>query len=433
MQDSSGATTDVMHDRWGRLTAKLGPKAAWTYRYDDAGHLQEVRRDGATVACFLYDHKGRLVLADFGTYVERYLYGPADELLAITDAAGQPLRLFVRTPLGVLAEVNGPLGSGALFYRHQDEQGTLRLVTDSAGEVVGKFAYSPFGEPTDIDTQGFAGDEPEACRPALAGRLWYTEIALVYCGARWYDPALGRFLTPDPYTGAPDDVRLLNPLYPSSRQAAARGEILAAWLKQPRVRNPYTFCANDPVGRVDPTGHWSFGGVLLTLLGVIWTLPNTLFGLLVEITCLIGEVIRWLVWLATAGHVSWETPGFDVAASGHLNAFALVFTGGWLGSFSSLLGITFGNVFFVYKDWRNSPHMTSQPDPIHPSAYGGAVAIPREQMLYEHELRHTNQYGWLGPFFHLGLPLFGVYEWQVILDGYQNSWLERDARAHAED
>jgi hypothetical protein len=54
-------------------------------------------------------------------------------------------------------------------------------------------------------------------------------------------------------------------------------------------------------------------------------------------------------------------------------------------------------------------------------------------MLYEHELRHTNQYGWLGPFFHLGLPLFGVYEWQVILDGYQNSWLERDARAHAED
>jgi RHS repeat-associated protein len=432
IQGASGALTHCTHDRWGRLTASLSHQTAWTYRYDDAGQLQEVRHNGATVGRFLYDHKGRLACADFGMHVERYLYGPADELLAVTDAAGQPLRLLVRTPLGVLAEVRGAPGSGEIAYGHEDEQGTLRLVTDEAGEVIARFGYSPFGVPTAIYSRGAEGSGPGAYRPAFAGRTWYAEVALYYFGARWYDPASGRFLTPDPYTGAPDDLRLLNPLRPSSQQAALRGQILAAWLKQPRVRHPYTFCANDPVGRVDPTGHWSFGGVLLTLLGVIWTLPNTLFGLLVEITCLVGEVIRWLVWLVTAGHVSWETPGFDVAASGHLNAFALVFSGGWLGSFSSLLGITFGNVFFVYKDWRNSPHITSQPDPVYPPAYGGAVAIPRDQMLYEHELRHTNQYGWLGPFFHLGLPLFGVYEWEVILDGYQNAWLERDARAHAE-
>jgi RHS repeat-associated protein len=432
MQSSTGATMHMIHDRWGRLTAKLSPTAAWTYRYDDAGHLQEARCDGMTMARFLYDHKGRLVFADFGTHVERYLYGPADELLAVTDAAGQPLRLFVRTPFGVLAEVSGPLGDGNLYYHHTDEQGTLHLITDRAGAVVDRFEYSPFGEPLASRTQTPEESASEVYRPAFAGRLWYAEIALAYFGARWYDPALGRFLTPDSYTGAPDDMRLLNPLHPSSHQAARRNQILRTWLQQPRVRNPYTFCANDPVSHVDPTGHWSFGGVLLTLLGVIWTLPNTLFGLLIEITCLVGEVIRWLVWLVTAGHVSWETPGFDVAASGHLNAFALVFSGGWLGSFSSLLGITFGNVFFVYKDWRNSPHITSQPDPIYPPAYGGTVAIPRDKMLYEHELRHTNQYGWLGPFFHLGLPLFGVYEWEVILNGYQNAWLERDAREHAE-
>jgi len=168
------------------------------------------------------------------------------------------------------------------------------------------------------------------------------------------------------------------------------------------------------------------------LLGAIWTLPNTLFGILIEITCLVGEVIRWLVWLFSFGNVSWETPGFDAAASGNLDAFALVFSGGWLGSFSNLLGITFGNVFFVYKEWRTSPHITSMPDPIFPSAYNRAVSIPREQMLYEHELRHTNQYGWLGPFFHLGLPIFGFYEWDVIINGYKDAWTERDARAHAE-
>ena len=37
---------------------------------------------------------------------------------------------------------------------------------------------------------------------------------------------------------------------------------------------------------------------------------------------------------------------------------------------------------------------------------------------------------WFGPFFHLGLPLFGVYEWDVILSGYQDASLEKDAREH---
>jgi hypothetical protein len=243
---------------------------------------------------------------------------------------------------------------------------------------------------------------------------------------------MGRFLTPDTYTGGPDDVRLVNPLNLGGEQVRLRGQILGEWLKQPRVRNATAFCSNDPVGHVDPNGHWSFGGVLLMLLGVIWTLPTTLFGILVEITCLVGEVIRWLVFLFSFGHASWETPGFDAAASGRLNAFALVFSGGWLGSFSGMLGITFGNVFFVYKEWEKSPYIAALPDPIFPPAYEGKVSIPRQRMLYEHELRHTNQAGWFGPFFHFGLPLFGFYEWDLIVKGYRNAWTERDARAHAE-
>jgi hypothetical protein len=58
------------------------------------------------------------------------------------------------------------------------------------------------------------------------------------------------------------------------------------------------------------------------------------------------------------------------------------------------------------------------------------VSFPRSEALYEHELRHTNQYGWFGPFFHLGLPVFGFYEWDVILHGYSNAWAERDAHAY---
>lgn len=395
---SDGGVISLRYDRWGRLTGRCGPEAEIVYRYDEAGQLLEVLSNCERLARFVYDHKGRLARMETESGVERYLYGPADELFAVTDEAGSPLRLFVRGPLGCVAEIHGPVESGSLVFVHENERGVCHLVTDEMGEVVARPRLDPFGAPLSPD--------PSHAPRSFGGRRWIAAVSLYYFGARWYDPSLGRFLIPDSYTGRPDDERLVHACADGASQVLWREHLLPDWLKHPRVRHPYAYCGNDPVNCVDPNGHWSFGYVLLSLLGAIWTLPNTLFGLLVEITCLVGEVIRWLVYAVTIGHVSWATPGFDAAASGRLNAFALVFTGGWLGSFSRLLGITFGNVFFVNAESRG------------------------DLRVYEHELRHTNQYGWLGPFFHLGLPLFGFYEWDVILHGYEQALLERDARAH---
>ena len=86
-------------------------------------------------------------------------------------------------------------------------------------------------------------------------------------------------------------------------------------------------------------------------------------------------------------------------------------------------------MFFVYDQWEDVPQL-KEPGTVKPAAYDGAVEIPKHDALYEHELRHTNQYAWLGPFFHLGMPLFGFYEWDVIFHGYQNAVLEADAREH---
>ena len=351
------------------------------FRYDDANRLIEVRVGGEAVARFEYDHKGRLAVSRTVRGIERFLYGQADELFATTDEAGRPLRLFLHTPLGCVAEVQGSLAEGGVFFLHHDAQGACHTVTGRAGEVVARLEYDPFGAPLNAASQS-----------RFMGRLWHPEARLYCFGARWYDPALGLFLTPDIFTARPDDARVVNALTDASGQAPARALMLEDWLRQPRRRNRNAFCGNDPINALDPNGHWSFGGVLLMVLGAIWTLPNTIFGLLIEITCLVGEVIRWLVWLVTAGNVSWATPGFDAAASGRLNAFALVFRGGWLGSFSSLLGITFGNVFFVYDDWENSSEIAPGGD-VSPTAYNGAETFPRHDALYEHELRHTNQYG----------------------------------------
>ncbi len=424
--EAEGGSFRITYDRFGRPVRKDDSSRRWTYRYDDAGQLLEARCRGESAARFVYDHKGRLVAMRSNARSESYVYGPDDQLLAVTDEHGAPLRLYVWTPLGLLAEIHGSADTGTIGFHHQDYQGARHLVTDESGQVAARWEYDPFGVPSE-PMRGFL--------PMFGNRVWFPEIGMYYFGARWYDPRLGRFLTPDTYTGRPDDERLMHPCRPARSQSSARARILDDWLKQPRVRNRYAFCSNDPVGRTDPNGHWSFGWTLLSVLGAIWTLPNTLFGLLVEITCLLGEVLRWLAWVVSFGNATWESlesPGFDVAASGRLDAFALVFRGGWLGSIPDLLGITFGNVFFVYGKWDQHPHY-SGPGVVYPPAYKGKVSIPRNESLYEHELRHTNQYGWFGPFFHLGLPVFGVYLWDVILHGYRDAWAERDAREHSED
>lgn len=57
------------------------------------------------------------------------------------------------------------------------------------------------------------------------------ETEEVYLRARYYQPAMGRFLTRDTYTGESDD---------------------------PESLHLYTYCENDGVSMVDPSGHDSY-------------------------------------------------------------------------------------------------------------------------------------------------------------------------------
>ena len=398
--------TSLGYDAAGRIIHY----GAISYRYDDRGQLIEVRRNSAIIARMTYDYQGLLVLIDYGTRQQRFIYGPAQELLAVTDSSGQPLRYFVPTPMGILAELDK---KGSILYHHNDTSGTTHLLTNFNGQVVAQPKFSPFGIPLSLD------DEPVL----FAGHHWIPELQLYYCGSRWYDPCLGRFITPDTFTGAPDDARLMNPHLSPQCQGYERRQLLPDWLRQPRLRNRYTYCLNDPVGRVDPDGHWSFGGVLLMVFGTIWASPMTLLGIALEATCFIGEVLRWLVYLFSGGNLTWQTLGFNAAASGRLNAYAIIFEGGWLGSLP-LLGITFGNIVFLSGDWEEQ--MSGSVD-VFPAAYEGEVALSLGDALLEHELRHTNQYSWFGPLY----LLVYLIDWLASGVDYERMWLERDARERA--
>ena len=62
-----------------------------------------------------------------------------------------------------------------------------------------------------------------------AGEYYDSETGNIYLRARYYAPGLGRFLTRDTYTGEEDD---------------------------PLSLHLYTYCDNDGVNQIDPSGHW---------------------------------------------------------------------------------------------------------------------------------------------------------------------------------
>lgn len=334
------STTHFEYDRHKHLSSNTHSEGQRSYRYDDAGRLIAVYNRGDRLVDFSYDYKDRLVLASYRSHSERYLYGSSDELLAVTDTQGNLQRLYIPTPLGYLAEVHGSLENGQVYFHHNDTHGTTRLITDSDGKAVARFSYAPFGEPF-ADKLDFV--------PFFTGHPWYAAIGLYYFGARWYEPHLGRFLTPDIYTAAPDDANLVHPFAKGKQQPLQRTRLLNGWLKHPRLRNTYIYCNNDPVNNMDPSGHASVGVVLLGILGGIWNTPNTIVGMLLETANLVGEVIRWIA--------NWdiELP-FDAAGSEHLKAGALVFKGGFVGPLiGPMASLTFGNTFFVARDSNNHP------------------------------------------------------------------------------
>ncbi len=106
---------------------------------------------------------------------------------------------------------------------HGDHLGSATLATDASGNRVGELRYTPYGGvrwawgifPTDR---------------LYTGQRWEASLGLYDYQARYYDPALGRFLQPD---------------------------TLSAGAGNPQALNRYAYVYNNPLRYVDLTGHFS--------------------------------------------------------------------------------------------------------------------------------------------------------------------------------
>ena len=201
------------------------------------------------------------------TYTRWYAYD-GDEILLELDNANVLAR-YTHSGLSsddVLAVDITQAGSDAKLAKNaggyqylKDVQGTISEIADSSGRKIQRYLYSAFGMLLGIQDALAADvsvDPPVATTYGYTGREFDRESGLMYYRARYYDPAMGRFLQKDAYPG---QLRL-----PAS------------------VVNSYSYTMNNPANLTDPTGMFSFFEKVMIGIGagiaavlVVATLPVT--------------------------------------------------------------------------------------------------------------------------------------------------------------
>jgi RHS repeat-associated protein len=137
-----------------------------------------------------------------------------------TEGAGVEHRIRIATPDGPVIEASLNGKSLDYLYHTNDHLGSPAAVTNGQGIRIARVSHGPFGAP-ELNESADA-----RVRPQFTGHE-HDATGLINMRGRMYDPAVGRFLTPDPFVP-----------HPLSSQS---------W-------NRYSYVQNSPLNLVDPSG-----------------------------------------------------------------------------------------------------------------------------------------------------------------------------------
>ena len=140
--------------------------------------------------------------------------------------------------------VAGMKYNGATYIYRKDVQGNIIALLDSNGRIVVKYAYDAWGNVSVMDNNGVIISDSGYIgniNPFRYRSYYYdTETKLYFLKTRYYDPEVGRFISPD-------SIEYLDP-------------------ETINGLNLYAYCGNNPVMYTDPNGtakwwQWFLFGV----------------------------------------------------------------------------------------------------------------------------------------------------------------------------
>lgn len=245
--------------RPGRLTQVNSAAGPRPLTYDGRGHTQSF----GDLTALDFDPLDRLVHIVKGNGMElRMLYDPRNRRIrtqvieggataTVRYAAGlferhddRSIRHIYLANTLVASEAVPDAAPATTLYYLGDRHGSIVLATDPAGAPVQVQRYSAFGLTQSVGSLD-----------RYLGRIRDSETGLVHLGARYYAPAIGRFLSPDWYI-------LEDPRKPA---------------RIPQSLNVYSYAVNNPLVFRDPSGMWFF--IALIVAFVVGFVVGTIYGL----------------------------------------------------------------------------------------------------------------------------------------------------------
>jgi RHS repeat-associated protein len=261
---SGQSTQTATYDAIGNVTSRtdVGGGAMWsydparphavtaagsnTYSYDANGNLK--RRNGSSIwwlpfnkpraifneessYTFYYDNnRNRVVetiIAD-GRWRSRIQVGALYE--EVYDDGVKSYRLSIPTPMGIAGVWT--VGDEGEFrtYNHNDLLGSVGIITNENGVVQEEYAYDPWGAPRNPINWSSLSNWPDYKDDrGYTGHQMLEGLELVHMNGRIYDPAIGRFLSADPFIQFSGDSQSYN---------------------------RYAYVLNNPMRYSDPSGHF---------------------------------------------------------------------------------------------------------------------------------------------------------------------------------
>lgn len=260
----------------------LNTQTDYTFNYQN--QLQEVKKDTHTLATYQYNHKRLRVYSNtnidsdwggekiyywslggqeigegnlkYGDHTVRYIYNGNEKIAMIRPknkenlSEGESIYWFINT-----------------------SQGTPIKIVDEKGGVVDTNQVDEWGNPPEIMT----GNPVET---NFTGKKYDPVTGLYYFHQRYYDPALGIFIQPDP-----------------------AGQYL----------NPYTYGPNNPLMYVDPDGE--FFSELFSVFGPIGSIIGALLDTAAVEAARSAAINVTMQW-AFNGGVNWEDVGTSALRGG---------------------------------------------------------------------------------------------------------------------
>ncbi|TKK90352.1 DNRLRE domain-containing protein [Herbidospora galbida] len=242
-RESDGALSTYIYPALGgsvahpNAVAAISGEGVDTYTYDSSGNLS-ARTVGGQAATFAWNSLNQVETAATGTGSIEMVYGPDGNRLLrrspdgtttlylgdmeVTARGSQVTanRNYVSSDGSLIAirSTNAPESGGVTWMATGTQKSVQIAVSDASGQL-SRVRYLPYGERRGQTKLAFSDR-------GFLGKVEDSGSALVLLSARFYDPTIGRFISPDPLVAS----------------------------DKPQWANAYSYAANNPIGMSDPSG-----------------------------------------------------------------------------------------------------------------------------------------------------------------------------------